>query len=104
MKKSVRIANEVLKNQHTPGPWGPSKENSNDPRITNIKIRTDLGCWTNCTVYAGDALSLSEHMANVTLIQAAPDLLEALELAQSYCPISVQDVCRAALKKARGQA
>ena len=89
-----------MENKHTPGPWhvinewnvsGPEYEVANG----SIMVRDD-----------------DESAANARIIAAAPDLLEALEMALNFIAntesemgetLQSGDAARAAIAKARGQ-
>jgi hypothetical protein len=97
----------------TPGPWtveGPLR-----PGRT-YRISSPRGLVT----YVGDPVTFTSDRANASLIAAAPDLAEALEELHRECiaaaeregttwPLSgpardLDNKCRAALRKARGEA
>jgi len=85
--------------KHTPGPWRTEQAfNSAQVHIVAAvdglerSIATDIWC-------DGD-----EQEANVNLIVAAPDLLEALECLLKADHDDVRAMARAAIAKARGEA
>lgn len=85
-----------MESKHTPGPWYVHDSVSNHYRtkeqVGTYDIRTaPLGCHDNgiwigdVKPYGGDGFTNKETAkANAYLIAAAPDLLEALQLALPY--------------------
>lgn len=107
-----------MKNKHTPGPWlkgNPDKDNNTE--IFGDDFLSDgtkaNGMINVCTVWGDNAGSLHDEVntANASLIAAAPELLEALEMfvkkfAQSHSAPSNYPHYRDAInaiKKAKGE-
>jgi len=96
-----------MSTKHTPGPWS-AELNGEDGKM---EVHDESGC--TCTVHG--LKSDPEHVANLHLIAAAPDLLKALRLlvdhASQYAamPLAHSDthkhvaLARAAIAKAEGQ-
>ena len=61
--------------KHTPGPWSAHHE----PTLNRSIVRAGFAGETNICVTYGAGLKSYEKQANVNLIAAAPDLLEALK-------------------------
>ena len=96
--------------KHTPGPWFDAGSDTYFPDQTNIKANSGTESFYVAAVIGG--LSEDEHKANVSLIAAAPDLLEALQdVVNSVARCTSGDVCqmsdfssaRAAIAKATGE-
>lgn len=81
-----------------------------DPRPdgSGPEVHDERGNWIATVMGSHDGHegfpSDEEGTFNAHLIAAAPDIAEALEEAAQYCPVAVQDRCRAALAKAKGAA
>jgi hypothetical protein len=102
-----------MKTKHTPGPWKFHKGRGIDPRF---HVQTVGGYQISETPKNGIACGIeSANEANARLIAAAPDLLNALELAlatiQRLAPPKpydhtqgTRDVINAAIAKATGGA
>lgn len=102
-----------MENKHTPGPW----EVCDAKRPDGFHIRSNARHWSIAAAYhmAGCSdpsldISEGEAAANARLIAAAPELLEALEVAEdvlssidgdSVHPCTLHKI-RAAIAKARG--
>ena len=82
---------------HTPGPWKA------------IRIGGELtgsvfaGKKRICSGICDDVRLVKEAEANSALIEAAPDMLEALETIMDIGDKACRDIARAAIKKARGE-
>lgn len=93
--------------KHTPAPWYVSQSHP-DIRITGIENNSSNWNATIHALYCQDEVPIEEHNANASLIAAAPELLEALELADAALSGSnmnmnvVQKKVKAAIAKARG--
>jgi len=63
------------------------------------------GDWHRCTIMLGDGSTVGGRMslADARLIAAAPELLEACEIAYQSDDLSVKDILRAAIAKAKGE-
>lgn len=86
---------------HTPTPWVACDD----------AILADDGCIEVCIVPLQDGMNPTEWQANMRLIAAAPDLLEALKRALDWlasypggCARDGYDEARAAIAKAEGLA
>jgi len=88
----------TTQSKHTPAPWYISP-NSNPP-----KIRTEKKTLCQMMGRTNQEYSRNEMDANAQLIAAAPELLDALELALSKDMLSgeVADKAREAIDKVRG--
>ena len=99
---------------HTPGPWEIGNPERGDHRFY-VYCDNALGTAVAATVFEHDMTGWPEatRLANARLIAAAPELLEALEIAaerecSSWCAESVGEhtkACkrnRTAIAKARG--
>ncbi len=86
---------------HTPGPWATEAQGDANHYFT----RQPNGHWLASIQFNGE-LSIAEQEANARLIDAAPDLLEALKVllpvaANAYGALSKDlDQARAAIAKA----
>lgn len=94
-----------MSNGHTPGPWRMDHDGSNWMVVTDDYPEM-------VDVWGFNGMPAVEVVANVRLIAAAPDLLEALDdLLIAYCDPGNQggdhddkvEAARAALAKAKGQ-
>lgn len=83
-----------MTDQHTPGPWRFEESTKTVRTVLQNYWLVRLDSWD-----AGEV----NHEANARLIAAAPDLLEALELALVATDGVWEDKARAAIAKARGQ-
>lgn len=82
--------------KHSPSPWFRDKKNPWD-------IRDARGA-TICKMYPWDVSGCREDdQADANLVAAAPQLLEACELALESDDRAVKDVLRAAIAKAKGE-
>ena len=90
-----------MSNGHTPGPWRMDHDGSNWMVVTDDYPEM-------VDVWGFNGMPAVEVVANVRLIAAAPDLLEALEaLTANYADVEPGgsknvDKARAAIAKARG--
>jgi hypothetical protein len=95
---------------HTPGPWKvlPMRH------LHTFKVSTDQGASVQAVIAAMDTKSVmvneAAQEANARLIAAAPELLEALELAHKalseesrYAQSTTANKIRAAIRKATGE-
>jgi hypothetical protein len=90
-----------MKTPHTLGPWATRKPESSRPESARLDIVTEAGDFSPSFV-AGDALPQDAH-----LIAAAPDLLDALQaIVDAFGDQNslLIDQCKAALRKAKGEA
>jgi len=104
--------------KHTPGPWAYALEYG--PNITEPPRITTVGRCANYVIglpseYPGgnyrDGDPSGDEEADARLIAAAPELLEALELARDHIDMAALEVShckdadriRAAIAKARGE-
>ena len=99
----------MTQGKHTPGPWVVG-EKKNVSGILNIEILGEHGysLVANCygtTTGLADWYAGARHVNdNARLIAAAPDLLEALQLALPYVRNdNTASVMRAAIAKATGE-
>lgn len=101
---------------HTPGPWEISEEDRDEWRLLSV-----LGGLAKRTVAQCGHPEGSQNEANACLIAAAPDLLEALKLAEPYVAhvyglrvdsdndegaeraLAVGEACQRAIAKAEGK-
>jgi hypothetical protein len=109
-----------MSQNHTPGPW-EATERHEYHEIIGPRERSSWygrkGVWA--VAYADTDRDVAEQIANARLISAAPDLLEALEMARGLgCPGCIGDcasasppivdcpmrVMSAAISKAKGGA
>lgn len=101
-----------MNTQHTPGPWAFALEADGGFEITGVGGHQKSFGYVICA--RGEHRKSDETHANAKLIAAAPDLLNALELAMATlervkpsrpCDSTqgTRDVCNAAIAKARGQ-
>lgn len=75
-----------MSTQHTPGPWvGGQQGDANE-----FYVVTANGRWLFSFRHNGEPL-LGEQLANLRLIAAAPDLLEALEMVRDADDDCVRD-------------
>lgn len=104
-----------MSTKHTPGPWVASKPDG----LAHWNIRAGQLCIANVPDFIGSAVTM-EHVgqggANARLIASAPDLLEALNVAEAalYRLNGSDDLpgwlsgavvnIRAAIAKAKGRA
>jgi hypothetical protein len=113
--QSKLMGGDMTKATHTPGPWMPPEPTSNRVILeggTIYKIRANKRDKTPIVFVAGlDDDGRDEGPANASLIAAAPDLLEALEVMterQSLYSGGHDDgaitKARAAIAKAKGEA
>lgn len=99
---------------NTPGPWLSDSFRGGEPNFSRILRRTENSetDWLFVIQHNGEATE-ERQIVDACLIAAAPDLLEALELALEYFahrqqryknrhPVWVQKA-RAAIAKARGE-
>ena len=84
-----------METKHTPGPW--SVGDSIDGATVHNESELMVAFCRNL------AFDLGECAANARLIAAAPELLEACQLALDSDDRGVKDVLRTALAKARGE-
>lgn len=82
-----------MTNQHTPGPWRFEESTKTIRAVPQNYWLATMDSWDGAV----------DHEANARLIAAAPDLLEALELALVATDGNWEDRARAAIAKARGQ-
>ena len=88
--------------EHTPGPW----RIDDDPYHIIAAYNGDWSDFWSVATATGDCgPGKSRTAANARLISAAPDLLEALEVALPFIRTSdaVLQLARAAIAKARGE-
>jgi hypothetical protein len=86
---------------HTPSPWLTRKPESSRPESARLDIVTDAGEFSPSFV-AGDALP-----QDARLIAAAPELFDALQaIVDAFGDQNslLIDQCKAALRKAKGEA
>ena len=97
---------------HTPGPWvfnghhiyGPKHEDSKHPNGRVFVASVARGIHRADPLLDGGADRFGfDSEADVRLIAAAPDLLEALETIMDIGDKACRDIARAAIKKARGE-
>ena len=94
--------------KHTPGPWVATVDEDGD----NLSVRAEsLPIVAGCGCCGSPWTAKANAKANASLIAAAPDLLEALELARPFVAESIPAMfgdgplakIDAALAKARGE-
>ena len=94
----------MKKNEHTPGPWHPSGTRSDAPSY--VMAGDGEGSAVAICPHLDGEDRYCEHVANASLIAAAPDLLAACEWSLSMMAGGrpEEDIAhlRAAIKKARG--
>jgi hypothetical protein len=95
---------------HTPGPWfAHDFSGVNGEKVTPCDFAVSCTTPDHLTVAVmgmGLTGTPEEWEANVKLIAAAPDLLEALEEVlgwETLCPIEVYEQAREAIAKAKGE-
>ena len=92
--------------KHTPAPWKIAGKSGNDHESFVIDAESRSICWTTNTLDCDtdEETITEEDKANACLIAAAPELLAALELAQSYIKPGagvINHVITTAIAKAR---
>lgn len=98
--------------KHTPAPW--SAFIGSDGRTISICIGNDANGQTPCIVnwpgFDSNGLATNENIANASLIAAAPELLEALEVVNNsiqttgfFRNSSMHGMIQNALRKAKGE-
>lgn len=101
-----------MENKHTPGPWrvvidDDGNHLSGRPMVAaSVELDCAIVHWDGFVqTYWRSARGDNEIHANANLIAAAPELLDALELALSYAGYGDDWVssARAAIAKARGK-
>ena len=99
-----------MKTKHTPGPWSGG---DSDLQVSTLSVhgKTDGDHSTVCRLVSPEhGMPIDEIMANARLIAAAPDMLEALQLASTmlatgmpeYDARDAKEVIDAAIAKATG--
>ena len=102
------MTNAAATSKHTPGPWrlvGTDTQSCTD----GIGILGSKGLFLANVFHDGESdAELAKQVANARLIGAAPELLEACELARENCEIlpdtAKTEVLVAALEAAMGKA
>lgn len=96
----------MTQSKHTPGPW---TLNFDHPTLSTIAyVRAPSRPWPLevTVIYNADKRDVySENTANAHLIAAAPELLEALEVAleAGHLPAAIRKEAEKAIAKARGK-
>lgn len=95
-----------MKPKHTPGPWKVEQHGNKEfPTCTEFEIWNQN---THVTTIHEHVEDIRIDIANANLIAAAPELLEALEMARAIVacyPRNASDLARidSAIAKARGE-
>lgn len=75
-----------METKHTPGPWKAVKLDE-----YTVVIKTDRNHTHEC-IHIADAHIMSGNLANAKLIAAAPELLDALQMAQRLLKLKIGDL------------
>jgi hypothetical protein len=89
--------------QRTPGPWATLDRSENSRTLTHVTNGAHIVCTLGTTRTDGSP----NHSANARLIAAAPDLLDAVQAIVDCFGDQdslLIDQCKAALRKAKGEA
>ena len=86
-----------IDSKYTPGPWHYHEQGeANSYAITHFKERRKSVDWMIALLHNGEAMT-EEQRANMQLIAAAPELLDALEnlldWVENQCGLSGNDEC-----------
>ena len=84
--------------KHTPLPW------NREAIYWLLRYgRKNFGCWSDLDIWPEDDPMSMPDENDTNLVGAAPQLLEACELALESDDPAVKDVLRAAIAKAKGE-
>lgn len=94
--------------KHTPGPWRVGREFGTDAYVWAHP--NDRGCIATVNLYGKNEDAVAVRRANLTLIAAAPAMLDALKQAESFiqahgsllASANILKVARAAIAQAEG--
>lgn len=87
-----------MSTQHTPGPWFVAKETDLQESDGNVVVSPNG--WE---IRPDGYQKLGDEMADLRLIAAAPDLLEALQSMVNHLTDDDYEIARAAIAKATGE-
>ena len=97
-------------NKHTPGPWKIFKGTRNDVLLTRVERKDRFHGIVNEANLPLAEIILGSTDANARLIAAAPEMLEALEIAVKFFTdnypkgeLSWMEKLEAAIRKAKGE-
>ena len=96
LPKAINAVNETIGGDgmtHTPGPW--ERHRDKNGRVSKIEGKGHRVC----TFQPSDPNTNNDS----ALIEAAPDMLEALETIMDIRDKACRDIARAAIRKARGE-
>lgn len=87
--------------KHTPGPWIVSSQHNDwHDKMDGVIVRS----CNNAEIWPAGAQKLGDEMADMRLIAAAPDLLQALiDIAEESTDAGARECARAAIAKATGE-